>query len=271
MRIWAAVLCLVAGCGSCKDSAPAKQAPASSSETESEARQSPAPPRPSLEPAEVSGVGVVPATQLGPKIVMSKDAISVDGQQVIAISEDGVIDRTRLEGMTQQLEQKATSDAPIGLTLDSTLPYRRVAILLDALKKGGFRNIALLTGSGASMIPIELKDTEEANREGLRMVVTLKQNYVSLWSTTGEEGTRKQPKVAYELTSSPDFKPITRALADVVQRRWPNGGRGDAEKTILLQIGGDKPAQLLLQLAAAVRADGSLVLFPGIYLTSAGN
>jgi hypothetical protein len=33
-----------------------------------------------------------------------------------------------------------------------------------------------------------------------------------------------------------------------------------------LQVAGDKPAQVLLQLAAAVRADGSLVLFPGIYL-----
>jgi hypothetical protein len=266
MRIWAAVLCLVAGCGSCKDSQPAKQA------TESEARQGPTTPRPSLEPAEVSGVGVVPTTQVGPKIVMSKDGISLDGQPMVAIAEDGAVDRKRLEVLTQQLEQKATSDAPLALTLDATLPYGRVGILLDALAQAGFRNIALLTGSGSTMIPIELKEPEEANTGELRMVVTLKKNYVSVWSRSGAEGTRSKPKLAYELGGSPDFKPVTRALSDVVQTHWPNGkSRDDVDKTIVLQVGADKPAQQLLSLAAAVRADGSLVLFPGIYLANAGN
>ncbi|HUS29251.1 MAG TPA: hypothetical protein VMZ53_12105 [Kofleriaceae bacterium] len=268
MRISAAVLCLVAGCSGCKDrDAVPKQAPSPRTTAVADENR-PAPPRPSLEPAEVSGLGVVPATQLGPKIVMSKDGISLDGQQVVAISEDGVIDRARLEALTQQLEQKATSDAPVALTLDATLPYRRIAILLDALKKGGFRNIALLTGSGSTMIPIELKDTNEANTEGVRPIVTVKQNYVSVWSASGTEGTRKQPKLAYELTDPPDFKPVTRALADIVQSHWPDGKRSDAERIIILQLDGDKPAQLLLQLAAAVRADGSLVLFPGIYLSA---
>jgi hypothetical protein len=267
MRIWVAVLCLVAGCGSCKDKQSAKQAPGRSEMAqEQKDERKDEPPRPSLEPAEVTGMGVVPATQLGPKLVMSKDAISLDGKPLLSISEDGIIDRSRLEGLLVQLEQKATSDAPIALTLDATLPYRRVSILLEALRQGGFRNIALLTGTGSTMIPIELQDSEEANAAGLRLVVTVKRNYVSLWSASGEEGTRKKPKVAYELTDPPDFKPITRALADIVQTRWPNGNRAPADRTIILQLDGDKSAQILLQLAAAVRADGSLVLFPGIYL-----
>jgi hypothetical protein len=232
----------------------------------SEAERKDEPPPPSLEPAEVRGMGVVPTTQLGPKIVMSKDSISLDGQSLLTINEDGTIDRSRLEGMLMQLEQKATSDAPVALTLDATLPYRRVAILLEALRQGGFRNIALLTGSGSTMIPIVLQDTVEANSAGLRPIVTVKNNYVSLWSASGEEGTRKKPKLAYALTDPPDFKPITRALADIVQTRWPTGKRDQADHTIILQVAGDKPAQVLLQLAAAVRADGSLVLFPGIYL-----
>jgi hypothetical protein len=230
----------------------------------------PAPPRPSLEPAEVSGLGVVPATQLGPKLVMSKDSISLDGRPLIAISEDGIIDPARLESLTQQLEQKATSDAPVALTLDSTVPYRRVAILLDALRRGGFRNIALLTGTGSTMIPIELADSEEVNGAGLRPIVTVKRGYVMLWSASGEEGTKAKPKVAYEMKTTPGFAPITRALADIVQTRWPNRNRGDEDKTIILQLEGATPSQTLLQLAAAVRTDGSLTLFPGIYLANAG-
>ncbi|HTL36386.1 MAG TPA: hypothetical protein VL326_24805 [Kofleriaceae bacterium] len=267
MRILAVVLCLVAGCGSCscKDDAAAKK---EAEPAVTEAKRAPAPPRPSLEPAQVSGLGVVPAAQLGPKLVLSKDAISLDGEPLIAITEDGVLDPERLETLTRQLEQKATSDAPIGLTLDATVPVRRVSILLDVLKRGGFRNIALLLGSGSSMIPMELVDSQELTASTLRPVVTVKSNYVSLWSESGEEGTMTKPKLAYVLQTPPDFAPVTRALADIVERRWPSGRRDAADKMIILEIEGTKPAQVLLQVAAAVRTDGSLELFPGIYLSA---
>jgi biopolymer transport protein ExbD len=215
---------------------------------------------------QVTGAGVVPATQLGPKLVIAKDAISLDGTRLVAIKENGEIDRTQLEALMSQLETRATSDAPIALTLDASLPYRRVALVLDALKRGGFRNLALLTGSGASMIPIELRDTEEANGAGMRPVVTVRKNHVLVWSVSGEEGTRAAPKLAYDASSFGDFAPVTHVLADIVQRHWSNGPREEADKTIILQLDGDMTAQDLLQLAAAVRADGSLMLFPGIYL-----
>jgi hypothetical protein len=254
----------VAGCSSCKDKQPAKQVPPSAI---TEGRSSSITPRPSLELAEVTGAGVVPVTKLGAKIVVSKDAILLEGERVVEIAEDGVVDRSRLETLTHRLETKASDDAPLAVTLDATLPVRRVSIILDALGKAGFRNLALLTGTGTTMIPIELMDSSEVNTgSGLRPVVTLGKNYVSVWSVSGEEGTRAKPKLAYDLKGPPDFAPVTRALADVVQTHWPSGKRSAQELNILLQVDGDRSAQDLLQLAAAVRTDGAQVLFPGIFL-----
>lgn len=212
----------------------------------------------------MTGHGVVKTSELGPKIVMSKDGITLDGVRLVAI-DNGVLDRSRLDVLMRELERKST-DAPLAVTLDATLPYYQVGVLFAALKQGGFRNLALLTGTGTTMIPIELPDTEEANGKGLRPVVTVKKNFVMVWSASGLEGTRAKPKLAYELKDPPDFAPVTRALADIVQTRWPIANREDADKTIILQLDSDKTVQVMLQLAAAVRSDGSRELFPGIYL-----
>src|SRR5207249_2289451 len=158
---------------------------------------------------------------------------SLDGERVVAI-DNGVLDRSRLDSLMTKLEAKSTN-APLAVTLDATLPYYQVGILFAAFKQGGFRNLALLTGTGSTMIPIELPDTEEANGKGLRPVVTVKKNYVTVWSVSGLEGTRTKPKLAYQLTDPPDFAPVTRALAEIVGTRWPTGNREEADRTIILQ------------------------------------
>lgn len=264
MKIWAAVLCLVASCSSCKE--PQKQAPPPAPTPE--VKQSSNTPPPSLEMPEVTGGGVMPVGELGPKLVMSKDDISLDGDPVVAINTN-VIDPHRLESLMVRLEAKATGTAPIAVTLDATLPYFKVGMLFSALKQAGFRNLALLTGNGSTMIPLELFDAEDVSGKGLRPVVTVKQNMVSLWSQSGDEGTKVQPKLSYALSDPPDFAPVRRALADIVQTRFPGHKRDPADLTIVLQLDSSRSAQTLLQLAAAVRTDGSMVLFPNIYLTVA--
>ncbi|HSD86325.1 MAG TPA: hypothetical protein VLB44_02385 [Kofleriaceae bacterium] len=256
---------LLAMClASCKDK-PAEKKPAPV--TEAPAKR--ALDRPVLETSDVTGTGVVPATTLGPKIVVSKNAIELDGQRVMDIAADGVINRKRLEVLTTQLETKAQSDAPVALLFDATLQYRQIGVVLDALKRAGFRNVALLTGSGSTMIPLELPDASEVHGAGLRPMVTLQGRHVTLWSASGEEGTKTAPKATFEVGDPPSFAPLTRALAEIVQRRWPDGTREDADRTIILQLDGRTPTQTVLQLAAAVRADGSLVLFPGIFFAGA--
>ena len=254
----------VMACVACKDKTEKKPAPPPQGTPQGAAAR-PAE-RPTLEVTDVKGAGVLPAVGLGPKVTMTKTALEIDGETVVTFGPDGLIDKTRLEAMTRILENKATSDAPVAITLDATTSYRRVGQLVDTLRRAGFRNLALLTGTGATMIPIELPDSTEVNRGGLRPVVTLHHKRLTLWSASGEEGTKTAPKLALSLGDTPSFEPVTRALAEIVQKRWPDGRRAEEDRTIIIQLDGNQPAQTLLQLLASVRAHGSLELFPNIFL-----
>ncbi|HEY5947087.1 MAG TPA: hypothetical protein VIV40_16400 [Kofleriaceae bacterium] len=256
----AVVIAVVAfACTGCKDKPAPKQEPPTAQRARKPEN------RPSLETPEVNGPGLMPATGLGPKITFSKTEIKVDNESVATVGSDGWIDDARAQALTTLLESKVNSDAPVAITLDATVPYRRVGQLLDLLKRAGFRNLALLVGNG-QMIPIELADSAEINGVGLRPVVTLQRSQVKLWSASGQEGTRGKPKLAFALGAGHTFGPLTRALAEIVQRRWPDGKRAEQDKTIIILPDGNQPAEVLLQLLAAVRADGSLELFPNIFL-----
>jgi len=258
--IWIALVVLACAC---KD----KKAPAKKDEPVAQRERQRRVDRPAMETPDVTGAGVVPAVGLGPKVTFSKTEIKVDDDSVAPVRSDGWIDASRVEALTRILESKANSDAPVAVALDATVPYRRVGQLLDTLKRAGFRNLALLTGSGGQMIPIELPDSAEINGAGLRPVVTLERKQVSLWSASGLEGTRARPKLTFGLGETQRFAPLTRALADIVQKRWPDGKRAAEDRTIIIQADGSQPAEVLLQLLAAVRADGSVELFPNIFLT----
>jgi hypothetical protein len=245
----------------CKDKTPAQKQPPAARESATKAQP------PSLEPPTVSGPGLVPAVGLGPKLTVSKTEIKIDEQSIATFGEDGLIDKSRLDAIARVLEQKANSDAPIALALDRTVPYRRLAHLLDALDRAGFRQFGLLTGNGGQMIPIETPDPAAANAPGLRLVISVDRTQLRLWSVSGQEGTRRQPKLSMAAGDHASYAPLTRALAEIVQRRWPDGERSAADRSVLVQVDPNQSAQSLLGLLAAIRADGSLELFPNIMLS----
>lgn len=255
-----AVLVLCTSLLACKDK------PASKKVDDKPQTQTVTRPRP-LDTAEIEGAGVVPAVGLGPKIVINKQELTLDGEPILTVAGDAPFVRRDLDALTQRLEMKVKGDEPIALMIDSTMPFYRFAVIFDALRKAGFRRLALLTGTGAKMIPLDLLDTAEANKGGLRPIVTIKRGQLTLWSGSGEEGTRTEPKLSYDLTTSPSFKPLTRALAEIVQRRWPDGKRPDEDRVIFIQLDGGTTADVMLATLAAVRADGTLVLFPSIFLS----
>src|SRR5688572_472261 len=154
MRIALIVLAMVAQSACTCRSKAAKQEESAPQQTQAAERTEPAPP--SLETATVTGPGLVPAAGLGPKITFTKTELKLDEENIATVGPDGVIDKTRLDHMTRLLESKANSDAPVAITLDMTIEYHRVSKLFDVLRKAGFRNLALLTGTGSHMIPIEL-------------------------------------------------------------------------------------------------------------------
>ena len=176
----AVLACVCPACSACKDKQPAAK-----QDTPPPQRERPRPAqRPSLETTEVTGPGLVAAVGVGPTVTFSKTEIKVDDESIAKVAPDGWIDASRAEALTRTLEAKATGDAPIGIVLNATVPYRRVGQLLDTLKRAGFRKLALLAGGGM-MIPIEMPDSAELNRKvGLRPVVTLGREQAKLWSAS---------------------------------------------------------------------------------------
>lgn len=249
---FAAILLAALALLACKDK------PASKPVEQKQVQPSTAP-RPTLESADVEGAGAIPVANLGPKVVINKQEITIDGEPVLSIAGDAPIDRRALDTLTHRLEGKVKGDEPVALMIDAAMPFYRFASVFDALHKAGFRKLALLTGNGAKMIPLDTLDSAEANRGGLRPTVTIKHGRLTLWLGS-------QQKLAYDLTASPSFQPLTRALADIVQTRWPDGHRTDEDRVIIIQVDGGTTAQVLLGAMAAVRVDGTLTLFPSIFL-----
>jgi hypothetical protein len=256
VAVWACV-----GLG-CKDKQQPENKPVTGEVSRSEAARK----RPELESPDVSGPGLVKVTRLGAKITYARNEIRVDGESVITIGAGGVVDPSRYAALMSVLEDKVRSDDPLGIQLDASLPYLRVGELLGMLRRSGFRNLALLAGDGSTMIPIELPDSQEANAGTVRPVVTLKGGRLTLWSASGEEGTRSAPRLDVNFDGTKSLNALTDELVKIVQRRWPDGKRPNADRTIIVQIEPNETAEAALRVLAAVRAVGGRELFPNIFL-----
>jgi biopolymer transport protein ExbD len=257
MRFVAAALAigLLAGCKDkpAKQAAPAKQGSGSAA----------ALPTLTLNAPNVTGPGVEPTKPLSATIFYSQTQLGVDNDMPIEIGTDGLIDPTVMQHVLMTLEERVKSDEPVGIALDGSLTFVRVAAFLGQLKAAGFKSIVLLTRD-RGQIPVTLPDPSELGN-GVRPYVRLQSNVIDLYSLSGEEGTAAAPKVSMPLSEG--TAKLTQALSEIVQRRWPTGTRSIAEATITLQLEQTATATQLMRLIAAVRADKSRALFPSVFLT----
>lgn len=219
-------------------------------------------PKLTLAAPHVTGPGVEPAKPLSTTIYYSTTQLGVGDDPPVDIGTDGLIKAEVMEHFLRSLEGKARSENPIGIALDGSLTYVRVATFLGRLKRAGFRNLVLLTRE-RGQIPVTLPDSSELGK--LRMYVNVESNIVTLYSFSGEEGTLSAPKLSVSLAEG--TKKLTDALSEIVTRRWPTGTRTPGDLTITLQLEHTHTATLLLRIIAAVRADGSRALFPNVFLT----
>jgi hypothetical protein len=98
-------------------------------------------------------------------------------------------------------------------------------------------------------------------------VISVDRTQLRLWSVSGQEGTRQKPKLSMAAGDTVSYEPLTRALAEIVQRRWPLGQeRLMVDRTVIVDVEPNHSAQSLLSLLAAIRSDGSRELFPNIVL-----
>lgn len=240
----------------CKDSKPQQ----SGAKTGSGARRAPA--VPSLDRPLATAPSLVKVTKLSATVFYSLTDLQFGGSSLGRLR-DGVIDHERVDHLLRLLEVPGASGDPIGVSLDPTLPYLRVSELLFNLKTAGYRNVALLT-PGSMPIPLEMIDSDQVSADGLRPVITLSGGRLMLWSASGEEGTQSAPKLS--IPSAGSYDALTKALSEIVQRRWPDGMRPPVDRTIVVQVGSRETALTLMHLLATVRSDGNLELFPTIFL-----
>lgn len=99
----------------------------------------------------------------------------------------------------------------------------------------------------------------------LGMTVTVTSHDVSVWSTSGLEGTSRAPLATVPLGPEAAAD-VARTLADVVKRR-PT--RGDADKIITLRVDSTVTLQVIADLLGAVRrGDDGNELFPRVQLAA---
>jgi hypothetical protein len=221
--------------------------------------------RPELKSSDVKGPGVEPVGKLSVTISYTRKELAIDGVPFADVGPDGLIGPARVETLISELETKVTSDDPVGVLLEPELAYLRIAHFVGHMKRAGFRSLVLLSGSGDQMIPLELRDSN-ARGGSVQPIVTVRDGHVILWSGTGLEGTRTKPKLDFVFVKTRNFKPLSDALVELVQRRWPNGTRPPDDFTIVLDLDRNETADTLLHVAAVVRAHGSLQLFPKVAL-----
>lgn len=221
-------------------------------------------PKITLAAPNVTGPGVEPSKPLSTTIYYSTTQLGIGDDPPVELGTDGLIQTGLMDHFVRSLEDKVRSEKPIGIALDGSLTYVRVATFLGRLKVAGFRNVVLLTRE-RGQIPVPLPDPSELGT--LRLYVNVAANVITLYSLSGEEGTLAAPKLSVPLAEG--TKKLTDALSEIVSRRWPSGTRPPGDLTITLQLEQTHTAALLLRMLAAVRADRSRALFPNVFLTGA--
>lgn len=100
----------------------------------------------------------------------------------------------------------------------------------------------------------------------LGMTITVTSVDISLWSTSGLEGTSRAPLVRVP-TGPAALADVARSLADLIKRRFAGASRSDDDTSITIMVDSTVSLQTVAELIGAVRrgADGS-ALFPRVYL-----
>ena len=280
---------VVVGCG--RDAAQAPPGPSAPAPTEAK----PAVKLPVDVPAvTATGVPALPEPERGTiTVVVKRDGLIVEGKAIVALT-DGMVDPADLEGgaLGVKIARLAVLIAAMPeasrvlLIADRQLPYVTLyQVLYTCSRDAGPKRFDIVVTTGATLgaIPIALPDLKSASSgmggvrvgkageppQEVRPVVTLTKDEVRLWSITQVEGSLTAPKLIAPLDAAMPAA-ITAALAEIVARRWPKGGRPDDDYTVIIMADPSTPLQTVATAMAAARTDAAgKELFPSIMLASA--
>jgi hypothetical protein len=236
-----------------------------------------------LELAEVTGAGARPLDDHpGATVVVTENAIVVEGKEVIALR-DGAVDPADRQGgqdgvRLPRLEQflRATAEliaashrdprTPLLVLMHRDTPATLLYDVVTSAKHAGFVTFALgvrRDGEVAAIpLVLPLADDPPEPETSARLVVAVTRSQLTLFSFTGLEGTIQDPRLAIASAPPGAVTRLQETLVEIVTRR-PD------ERRIIAMLDPDLPMRVALPILAAVRArgDGSDLL-PDVVLAS---
>ncbi len=242
--------------------------------------------------AALAGPGTEAVAGAGVLVIVTADAIVVDGEPVVALRDFAADDAalkggarglelTRLAQVAAALAQAAGADEPVRLALHPQTPYRLVIQVMFSLKIGGVTGFGLLgrVDGVVAAVPVALPARQPpadpsqpvpAAEPPISMVVSLTARELAVWSISGVEGTLTRPALTRPLVDDGfDLTALRGALVDVVRRRWPDGARAPDDEHIVIMADAALPVRQVLPVLAAVRpSPGEAGLFPALLLSS---
>lgn len=139
-----------------------------------------------------------------------------------------------------------------------------IAAAPAADKVEGTANAMALPGEGGGDLGVMMKPENQP----LKLVVSVTDKQVLLWSISGLEGTLKEPKLAYPLGGTTTWRTLQDELRKIVKQRWDGRDRPPESREIIVMVKGETPLQTVAELMFAVRQTPDRVwLFPEIQLS----
>jgi len=227
-----------------------------------------------------------------PIVAITADAISVDGKAIVQVRK-GSVDPLELEGgalgikimrlsqysfpnAAPQEHQVRTfqvgGESPLGINIfaEPETPYRLLFQAIASLRSAtpAYRRFSLLVASKEGTLgslPIVLPEHsaygEGPETEPVMLIVTLTKERLLLWSVSGLEGTLEKPAFVMERdpanSDEYDFAKLSAVLAEIVERRWPNGGRTPEDFELLIMANGDAPYRTIAELVSVTQTTPS--------------
>jgi hypothetical protein len=238
---------------------------------------------PGIELPEVPAIGFDPADKLVPVIAVSRTALSVEGTQLVAMK-DGQLDPSELTrgaaGVVivalrdALIDRPAGKDARLVLAVDRQISSRLLAqVVYTAHAARPGVPVLLLARAGARQVaaPVYAPAPTADSSDPVGLVVSVGDAELRVWSTTGTEGTRGEPKAVIALAAPDPDGRLAAALAEIATRRYGDAMRAPGTTRVTIEAAPEVPVQAVAAAVAAVRrtADGA-ELFPDVVVISMG-
>jgi hypothetical protein len=214
-----------------------------------------------------------------PVIVITPSAIVVEGTAVAEVTA-GTLDPAKLPAVSAAIaaaidDQRGSPIVDVVVAADRSLTNSLLARVLAAAHDAGVGRVSLavgITGHEVRSVPLLFPDhpAGKIRPPALEMVAIADDDEVVVFSRSGLEGTRREPRARTPSTPSAAMTAaVQTTLREIVERRWQQDRMG-ADVRIVVSGSASTTVQTMADLISAVRvAPDGTPLFPQVLIAPA--